>query len=174
MLPKYSITLLPSLQQLIPTNPLWMCQVWVKCLIHTALFLLHSSPPGEVLFSLLTREYTCAYNTLDFLVTPARDLSFPSASPCPMRSYTASHAELTQSKRNDWWLDEWIEPRCPALQADSSPSEPLGKPHYIDTYCQIWNLAMFIKSTHSLPCKAEIYFSISLCLRGLRNSIVAS
>ena len=146
-----------------------MCQVWVKCLIHTALFLLHSSPPGEVLFSLLTLEYTCAYNTFAFLVTPARDLWVSHQPPLVQRGLTISissqHVELMQSKRNDWWLDEWIEPRCPTLQADSSPSEPLGKPHYIDTYCQIWNLAMFIKSTHSLPCKAEIYFSFSICLK---------
>ena len=137
---------------------------------HCSFSVAQQSSRRGVIFPPDSRVHLCLqYFRLPCHTSP-RSLSFPSASPCPTRSYyfhifTASHVELMQSKRNDWWLDEWIEPRCPALQADSSPSEPLGKPHYIDTYCQIWNLAMFIKSTHSLPCKAEIYFSFSICLK---------
>ena len=31
--------------------------------------------------------------------------------------------------------DPGVEPRSPALQADSLPSEPLGKPHFMSVLC---------------------------------------
>ena len=34
-------------------------------------------------------------------------------------------------------LDSGIKPRSPALQADSLPSEPSGKPRYYDNLCKI-------------------------------------
>ena len=101
---------------------------------------------------------------LEYFLLPCHisltSLSFPSASLCLTGSYyfcifTASHAALMQSKRND---DDWMNGLNPSLLLYRQILHHLshqGSPYYIDTYCQIWNHATFIKSKHSLPCKAD-------------------
>lgn len=156
-----------------------MCQVWVKCLIHAALFLLHSSPPGEVLFSLLTLEYTGAYNTFAFLVTPARDLWVSYQPPLVQRGLTISISSqyLMHSScgvRNDWLLDEWIEPRSPALQTDSSPSEPLGKPqlfliHFLRQFQKEHHISYYFLEEKLKYFRILHYFKYFKILKGIQS-----
>ena len=54
-----------------------------------------------------------------------------------------------------------IEPRSPTLQADSLPSEPLGKPHKLYMYCYI-NIFYTLENLQKIKDKLKIssYFSL--------------
>ena len=83
----------------------------------------------------------CTFKALLYSHTESVSCSVMSNSVAP--STVACQAPLSMEfSRQEYWselpfpspgdlLNPWIEPASPALQADSLPSESLGKPHYM-------------------------------------------